>query len=87
MSKAEVSWIFAECITDQFRNVWVMVTESQPQKGIVIRSVRVYSTEPTEAMIKWQRDLYEADESPVNIVVLPVSVDYFDDEELEAIST
>ena len=87
MAKDEVTWVFPNCTSDELRNVWVMVTESKPQKGVIIRSLRVFSTEPPDSVIEWQKKLHEADESPVTISVLPVSLDYFDIEELEAIAT
>jgi hypothetical protein len=85
MAKAEVCYLFPTCTDQPKRNIWVLITETRPQKGTILRSVRVFSTEPPESILDWQKKIHAGDESEITMELLPVAIDHFDDEEIEAV--
>lgn len=63
-------------------NVWVVLAEARV-KGRTVRTVRVFTTEPPDALVDYQRQSLHED---ATAIVLEVAADHFDADELAAVS-
>ena len=68
---------------DPVENVWVVLAEARI-KGQKVRTVRVFTIEPTDELVDYQRKSIAED---ATAVVLEVAYDHFDADEIDAVAT
>ena len=67
-------------------NVWVMIARIVDKKGNSLQTLRVFTTEPTEANITYQKRLLcNKNQDAVTVGVFEVAVDQYDQDEIDTV--
>jgi hypothetical protein len=72
-------WVTPKSTRTEY-NVWVMVSQVVV-RGNTLCSLRVFSTEPTQATIDYQKKALCSDPEAVSVEIFETLPDHFDDDE------